>query len=215
MKGKKKMKKIIAGLLMFAMLAALTVVGVSALTPSVTEKDATINSATINGTNVSTEIAVTPLKDSSSLSEAAKKELDDAVKALEESIPEVSGVTGDYKVGAVIDISYSGTETVENAVVKVNIDLGDAENVQAIYLNTETKKWDNAECEYADGVATLTMKHFCPVAFLVEEESVIVSDPSVNPPQTGDDMSTAVVALGALLVSGAAALIVCRKRENA
>lgn len=209
------MKKIIAGLLMFAMLAALTVVGVSALTPSVTEKDATINSATVNGKNVSTEIAVTPLKDSSSLSEAAKKELDDAVKELTEKVPEVSGVTGDYKVGAVIDVSYSGTETVESAVVKVNIDLGDAKNVQAIYLNTETKKWDNAECEYADGVATLTMKHFCPVAFLVEEESVIVSDASENAPQTGDDMSTAVVALGALLVSGAVALVVCRKRENA
>ncbi len=210
------MKKIVAGILMFAMLAALTVVGVSALTPSVQEKDITLVSATVNGEDADGKIVVTPYSKHETLDEEHEKALIAAHDELTQHLPDV--VTGNYKVGALCDISWVGTTPMpatSEIKVSLKVNLGDSK-VSAIYEDVATGKWDLAECTYEDGVVNLTLKHLCPVALLVDQGSVIVSDPSVNPPQTGDSMTPAVIALGALLVSGAvAAAVVSRKRENA
>ena len=131
--------------------------------------------------------------------------------AYEELLKGVSNVTGDYKVGALFDISYEG-EIPEGTTVKVKLELNYGDYVAAgSYKDVAGNKWDNADCVYEDGYAVLTFKHFCPVAILVG--SPIVSDVSKDSPQTGDSNS-ALVALGALVVcTAAAATVVLKKRS--
>ena len=204
------MKRIIATILALTLLSALAVIGVSAtdFVPSTDAWEVKLVSAEANGEDVTSKIVVTHYKDRDTLSAEKKAALQ---AAYEELLKGVSNVTGDYKVGALFDISYEG-EIPEGTTVKVKLELNYGDYVAAgIYKDVAGNKWDNADCVYEDGYAVLTFKHFCPVAILVG--SPIVSDVSKDSPQTGDSNS-ALVALGALVVcTAAAATVVLKKRS--
>lgn len=199
------MKRIIATILALTLLSALAVIGVSAtdFVPSTDAWEVRLVSAEANGEDVTSKIIVTHYKDRDTLSAEKKAALQ---AAYEELLKGVSNVTGDYKVGALFDISYEG-EIPEGTTVKVKLELNYGDYVAAgIYKDVAGNKWD-----YEDGYAVLTFKHFCPFAILVG--SPIVSDVSKDSPQTGDSNS-ALVALGALVVcTAAAATVVLKKRS--
>lgn len=204
------MKRIIAAILALTLLSALAVIGVSAadFVPSTDAWEVKLISAEMNGEDVTSRIIITPYKDRDTLSAEKKAALEAAYEELLNGIP---NVTGDYKIGALFDISYEG-EIPEGTTVKVKLELNYGDYIAAgIYKDVVGDKWDNTECVYEDGYAILTFKHFCPVAILVG--SPIVSDVSKDSPQTGDSNS-ALVALGALVVcTAAAATVVLKKRS--
>ena len=174
------MKRIIATILALTLLSALAV-SATDFVPSTDAWEVRLVSAEANGEDVTSKIIVTHYKDRDTLSAEKKAALQ---AAYEELLKGVSNVTGDYKVGALFDISYEG-EIPEGTTVKVKLELNYGDYVAAgIYKDVAGNKWDNADCVYEDGYAVLTFKHFCPVAILVG--SPIVSDVSKDSPQTGD-----------------------------
>ena len=101
------MKRIIATILALTLLSALAVIGVSAtdFVPSTDAWEVRLVSAEANGEDVTSKIIVTHYKDRDTLSAEKKAALQ---AAYEELLKGVSNVTGDYKVGALFDISYEG-----------------------------------------------------------------------------------------------------------
>ena len=115
------MKRIIATILALTLLSALAVIGVSAtdFVPSTDAWEVRLVSAEANGEDVTSKINITLYKDRDTLSAEKKAALQ---AAYEELLKGVSNVTGDYKVGALFDISYEG-EIPEGTPVKVKLEL--------------------------------------------------------------------------------------------
>ena len=204
------MKRIIATILALTLLSALAVIGVSAtdFVPSTDAWEVRLVSAEANGEDVTGKIIITHYKDRDTLSAEKKAALEAAYEELLKGVP---NVTGDYKVGALFDISYEG-EIPEGTTVKVKLELNYGSGVKEILVkNLKTNKWEKVDFTLDGNVATITFEHSCPVAILVG--SPIVSDVSKDSPQTGDSNS-ALVALGALVVcTAAAATVVLKKRS--
>lgn len=206
------MKKIIASIVAIVFLAAFVAVGVSAaeFVKSPDKNTVTVASATLNGQNVTLSLISYSGRDA--LTAEEKTQLEAAYQAIVDDA--VTAIPANYKVGALYDLSYDG-EVNGTITVAFNADFGNA-NIKVIYENVETGAWDVAESSYENGVITAKFEHLCPVAILVEDASVIVSDPSEDSPQTGDAPSTAMMVVGSLIVfGGAVAAVFMRKRENA
>jgi len=130
------MKRIIATILALTLLSALAVIGVSAtdFVPSTDAWEVRLVSAEANGEDVTSKIIVTHYKDRDTLSAEKKAALQ---AAYEELLKGVSNVTGDYKVGALFDISYEG-EIPEGTTVKVKLELNYGDYVAATSGTTPT-----------------------------------------------------------------------------
>ncbi len=210
------MKKIIAGVVAIAFLAAFVVVGVSAsgFVQSPDKHKITIVSATLDGETVTADLIVTLYAERNTLPEEDKDQLEDARAQI--IADDVDAIPANYKVGALFDVTYTGGSFAGKTMsVTFGVDFGNAA-LKVIYKNTETGKWDEAPTTYEDGRLTGEFTHFCPVAILVEDASVIVSDPSEDSPRTGDAPSALMMILGgAVVFGGAVVAVVFRKREDA
>lgn len=202
------MKRIIATILALTLLSALALIGASAadFVPSADAWEAKVNSATLDGKDVSNLITVTPYANRDNLTKEEKAEIEKAYKDITDGVP---GLSGDYKVAALFDVSFNGEVT---GPVTLKLELNYGSGVKEILVkNLKTNKWEKVDFTLDGNVATITFEHFCPVAILVG--SPIVSDVSKDSPQTGDSNS-ALVALGALVVcTAAAATVVLKKRS--
>lgn len=209
------MKKIIAGIMAMMFVVAFVTVSVSAggFVNSPDKHTVTISSATIDGESVSAKLIVVPYADRNTLPEAEKDQLEEAYEEILND--KVTAIPANYKVGALFDVTYDGEFNGKTMKVSFNVNFGNAV-LKIIYKDTETGKWDEAPSIYEDGVLTGEFSYFCPVAILVEDSSVIVSDPSEDSPQTGDASSVTMMIIGSLIVLGGAVAAVCiRRRENA
>lgn len=204
------MKRSIAAILALLILSALMAVGVSAadFVPSADQWEADIDSAELDGEDVSSKLVVTPYKDRTDLPDEKKDALE---KAYTELTDGVAGLAGEYKIGSLMDISYDGPIPSDSAVT-LKLELNNAGNVKAILCKNETTgEWERVEFTLEESYALATFRRFGPVAILVG--SPIVDDISKQSPQTGDS-SSAFVAFGALVVcTAAAAAVILRKRS--
>lgn len=213
-KGKTEMKRIITGIIAIMLVAAFAV-GASAavFVQSPDKHKITIISATLDGENVTAKLTVTLYADRNTLPEGDKDQLEAARDQI--LADDVDAIPANYKVGALFDVTYDGTFSGKTMDVTFGVDFGNA-TLKVIYKNTETGKWDTAKSSYENGRLTGEFTHFCPVAILVEDSSVIVSDPSEDSPQTGDAPSALMMILGgAVVFGGAVVAVVFRKREDA
>lgn len=209
------MKKIIAGIMAIMFVVAFVTVSVAAggFVNSPDKHTVTVSSATIDGESVSAKLTVTLYAERSTLPEAEKDQLEEAREEILKD--DVTAIPANYKVGALFDVTYDGEFNGKTMKVSFNVNFGNAA-LKIIYKNTVTGKWDEAPSTYEDGVLTGEFSHFCPVAILVEDSSVIVSDPSEDSPQTGDASSVTMMVIGSLIVlAGAVAAVCIRRRENA
>lgn len=205
------MKRTIAAILTLVLLSALMTFAVSAadFVPSADQWEAEVDSAELDGEDVTSKLVITPYKDRDDLTEAKKDALE---KAYAELIDGVPGLDGDYKIGTLMDISYDGPNIPSDSAVTVKLELNNAGNVKAILCkNEKTGKWEWVEFTIEGNYALATFRRFGPVAIVVG--SPIIDDISKQSPQTGDS-SSAFVAFGALIVcTAAAAAVVLKKRS--